>query len=303
MIDVALLGTGGMMPLPNRWLASAALRIEGEVVLFDCGEGTQISNRLHGFGFRSISSIFISHVHGDHVLGLPGMLFMIAQSGREETLRIFGPTGVLAIVQGLTVVVPGLPFPVEVIELEGGERFAVGQLEVSCLLVDHHVPCLAYRVDRRRKPRFSVTAATELGVPKQLWRTLQAGESVTWESGSVEPAQVMGPPRSGLAVGYTVDTRPTPELPEFMRGVDLLICEGTFADPAQADRAVERKHMLFAEAADVAAGAGVRRLWLTHFSPALTQPEGWSDQATGRFENTTVGYDGLSITLNFPDQL
>jgi ribonuclease Z len=124
---------------------------------------------------------------------------------------------------------------------------------------------------------------------------------VSWDGGSAEPSQVMGPPRSGLAVGYVVDTRPTPELPGFMQGVDLLICEGTFADPAQADRAVERKHMLFAEAADIAHEAGAGQLWLTHFSPALGQPEGWATEAAARFERTTVGTDGLSTTLNFAD--
>ncbi|MCS7003476.1 MAG: ribonuclease Z, partial [Dehalococcoidia bacterium] len=251
MIDVALLGTGGMMPLPNRWLASAMLRANGRVILIDCGEGAQIAGRLHGFGFREIDAILLTHFHADHILGLPGVIFMLQHSGRDEPVVIAGPVGVREVVRHLLVLTGDPGFPIATLELTGGEQFPVGDLLVSCVAGDHRGPVVAYRVDAPRPPRFRPEAAAALGVPRPLWRRLQHGEPVEVDGRIVQPTQVAGPPRPGLRVGYVTDTRVTEAMPAFFANADLLICEATFADPAQADRAIDRKHLLFREAAQL----------------------------------------------------
>ncbi|GIW06232.1 MAG: ribonuclease Z [Dehalococcoidia bacterium] len=301
MLDVALLGTGGMMPLPNRWLASAMLRAEGRVVLIDCGEGTQIAARLHGFGFRDIDAILLSHYHADHTAGLPGVLLAMALAERHEPVVIAGPPGLRRLIAAVGVFTGRLPFEVNAVELQEGASFEAGPLRISCQLGDHTLPCFAYRVDLTRAPRFLPERARELGIPVDRWKTLQSGEPVQLGSRVVAPEDVLGPPRRGLSAAYVTDTRPTERLPAFLSDVDLLICEAMFADPAQAERAVERKHLLFREAGALAAAANARRLWLTHFSPALADPLHWIEEARREFAAVTVGYDGLRTTLAFDE--
>ncbi|MER3437879.1 MAG: ribonuclease Z [Chloroflexota bacterium] len=300
MIDVLLLGTGGMMPLPNRWLSALLVRSGGELALFDCGEGTQIPWRIYGWGFRRLSVICLSHWHADHVAGLPGLLHAVANAGRTEPLRIYGPPETRRVVSGLRQIAPVLPYPVEVIELEGGESFALpGGCRASTLWGEHHVPCLAYRVDRPRAPRFDAGRATELRVPVRLWRKLQLGEAVRWEGGYAEPAQVLGPPRRGIAFAYVTDTRPVPELVPFVADVDLLVCEGTYGSSDDLPKAIQHQHMTFAEAATLAREAGAGQLWLTHFSPSLDAPEEFLDEAATIFPHVTIGRSGLTTTLSF----
>ncbi len=296
MLELALVGTGGTMPLPNRWLASSLIRVDGRLVLFDCGEGTQISLRRLGWGIKDIDLMLISHVHGDHVTGLPGLLLTQANSGRTEPVDIVGPAGVANVVSGLRVVAPYLPFEVRVRELESGAWFEQRTVRISCVAGDHHVPCLAYRLDLPRAPRFLVERARAFDVPVTEWRRLQRGEAV----GDVRPEDVLGPPRPGLSVGLVTDTRPTDGIAELVAGVDLLVSEATFGDDADQPRAVERKHMTFREAATLAATAGAKQLVLTHFSPSVTEPERFADNALSVFHATLVGRDHLAVTLRFP---
>ncbi len=300
MIDVLLLGTGGMIPLPNRWLSALLVRSGGELVLFDCGEGTQIPWRMFGWGFRRLSVICLSHWHADHVAGLPGLMHAVANAGRTEPMRIYGPPETRRVVSGLRQIAPVLPYPVEVIELEGGASFALpGGCRASTLWGEHHVPCLAYRVDRPRAPRFDAARALELGIPVQLWRRLQNGEAVRWEGGYAEPAQVLGPPRRGIAFAYVTDTRPVPDLVPFVAGVDLLVCEGTYGSSGDLPKAIQHQHMTFAEAATLAREAGAGQLWLTHFSPSLDTPEQFADEAAAIFARVTIGWSGLTMTLSY----
>jgi ribonuclease Z len=296
MLELALVGTGGTMPLPNRWLSSSLIRFGGHLVLFDCGEGTQISLRSLGWGIKDIDLILISHVHGDHIAGLPGLLLTQGNSGRTEPVAIVGPPGVTAVVKGLCAVAPYLPFEVRVRELTTGAACALDDLRISCVDADHWVPCLAYRIDLARAPRFQAERARALGVPLSEWRRLQRGEPV----GDVRPEDVLGPPRPGLSIGLVTDTRPTPAIAELMTGVDLLVSEATFGDDTDQRRAVERKHMTFREAAELAAAAHARQLVLTHFSPSVSQPEKYADNAQSVFANTLVGRDHLTVTLRFP---
>jgi ribonuclease Z len=297
MLELALVGTGGMMPLPNRWLASSLIRSGGHLVLFDCGEGTQISLRSLGWGIKDIDLILISHVHGDHVAGLPGLLLTLSNSGRLEPVDIVGPPGLIPVVTGLSVIAPFLPFEVRCRELESGAAFPLHDLRIRCAEGDHRVPCLAYRIDLPRAPRFRPDRARALGVPLQEWKRLQRGESV----GGVRPEDVLGPPRAGLSIGLVTDTRPTAALSELVAGVDLLVSEATFGDDADQPRAVERKHMTFREAAELALSAGARRLVLTHFSPSVAQPEDYAANAQAVFPDTVVGRDHFSVALRFPN--
>jgi ribonuclease Z len=296
MLELALVGTGGMMPLPDRWLSSSLIRYGGHLVLFDCGEGTQISLRVLGWGIKDIDLILISHVHGDHVAGLPGLLLTQGNSARSEPVVIVGPPGLIDVVRGLRVVAPYLPFEVRCRELESGNSLRLAELQISCVEAEHRVACLAYRVDLPRSPRFQPERALALGVPVTEWRRLQRGETVN----SVRPEDVLGPPRRGLSIGLVTDTRPTSAIATLVAGVDLLVCEATFGDDADEARAVERRHMTFREAAELAAAAEVGQLVLTHFSPSVTQPTAFAANATSVFANTTVGRDHLAVTLRFP---
>jgi ribonuclease Z len=297
-----MLGLGGMMPLPNRWLSSMLLRSQKDVVLVDCGEGTQISWRYSNWPFRPVNAIVLTHFHADHVGGIAGVLFMIAHSGRTEPLTIFGPKGTYQAVQALTVVVPGLPYQVSIVEMDDGDSFTLPDgLQIDALAVDHRVPCLAYTFSRARAPRFNAERARQLMIPVTLWSRLQAGEAVEVPGGRVNPEQVLGPPRRGLKVGYVTDTRPTAAIPGFVRDADLLVCEGTYGDPELRERARSRGHMVFDEAATIAREAHAKRLILTHFSPSMMDPENYLRFAQDVFPNSEIGEQHETITLSFED--
>lgn len=306
MLDVCLLGTGGMMPLPGRHLAAALARVNGRLILLDCGEGTQVAMRARGWGFRDLDAILLTHLHADHVAGLPGLLLTLAnvEKGADEPLTIYGPEPLEAVLRGLLVLAPRLPYPLRAAVLRGGETFALDGLDglaVSCLPLAHDVPCLAYALDVPRAPRFNPDRARALGVPLPDWRRLQRGEAVEVAGRTVAPADVLGPPRRGLRLVLATDTRPVPALPGFVGGADLLICEGMYGDEADKPTRWMPQHLTFAEAATIARDGGARRLWLTHYSPALTDPAAYLDRATAIFPAATAGRDGLTMTLAFED--
>jgi ribonuclease Z len=298
VLDLALVGTGGMLPLPKRWLSSVLVRYGRRLILFDCGEGTQISLRALGWGIKDIDLILISHVHGDHVTGLPGLLLSQGNSERTEPVRIVGPPGLRAIVDGLLLVARFLPFEIQVEELAADHQVALDDLSVTHVAAEHHVPCLAYRLDLARGRRFLPENAAALDVAVEDWKRLQRGEMV----GGIEPDQVLGPPRRGLSVGLVTDTRPTEAIEGLVHGVDLLVCEGMYGSDEDQPRAVERRHMTFREAAQLAARAGAGQLLLTHFSPSVVDPESFAHNATEVFAHTTVGHDHLSLSLQFPPE-
>jgi ribonuclease Z len=302
MIDIALLGTGGMMPLPRRWLSSLLVRVGGDVILFDCGEGTQVAWRATGWSFRRLSAICISHTHSDHIAGLPGLLHTVSNTGRTEPITIYGPVGLAAVVEGLRVIAPQLPFPVEVRELESGESFPLPEgMRGSCVAGEHALPVLAYRIDLTRQRRFLADRARSLGIPTNMWRKLQDGQPVTLDGTIIEADEVMGPPRPGISVAYVTDTRPTSGIAELIAGVTLLVCEGTYGDNAHADKAVRNQHMTFREAATLARDGGVQQLWITHFSPGVDNPQAFTGNAQEVFPGAVIGHDGMTTSLAFPE--
>jgi ribonuclease Z len=300
MIDVMLLGTGAMVPLPDRWLSSALVRVGSSLVLLDCGEGTQIAMRERHWGFRRLDAICLSHLHADHVAGLPGLLHTIANAGKTTPLSIYGPVDTIKVVEGLRAIAPVLPFDMIVHELRDGDVVeGPGGLAIRVAAGEHRVPVLGYRLERARSPRFDVDRARALGVPVQEWSVLQRGEAVSVGGRTVEPGEVLGEARPGVALGFLTDTRAAPALRDLVASVDLLISEGTYGDDAAAEGAARWGHMTFRQAATLARDADAGHLWLTHFSAGMRDPEAWRQNAAEVFPDVTIGFAGLAGTLAF----
>ncbi len=301
MLDVVLLGTGGMMPMPNRFLSSMMLRVNGRLVLVDCGEGTQVSLKNVGWGFKHIDAILFTHYHADHISGLPGMLLAIANAGRTEPLALFGPKGLMYVVEGLRRIAQELPFLIEYYELAKPDdgAYQVAGLEMAFLPVEHSVPCLAYQFLLRRQGRFDAEKAKALGLPRQYWSKLQRGDAVVLDGKTYTKAMVLGEERKGLKLTYCTDSRPTKLLSAFAKDSDLFVCEGMYGEEEKLPKALQNKHMLFREAAQLAKEAQAKRLWLTHFSPALKEPEAYLEAAQAVFAPTELGFDGKTETLLF----
>ena len=303
MLDICLAGTGGMMPLPYRWLTSLMLRYEGSQLLIDCGEGTQIALKKRGWSFKPIDIICITHFHADHISGLVGLLLTMGNAERTEPLTMIGPRGLERVVNSLRIVAPELPFPIEFIELsEANVTITVRDYVITAYRVHHQIPTYGYAVEIPRAGRFQVERAEALGLPVQYWNRLQKGETVEFEGEAYYPEMVMGPPRKGLKVAYCTDSRPTQSIVDGAQGADLFICEGMYGEEGSEERAAEHKHMNFAEAATLAKAAEVKELWLTHFSPALNRPDEFIDVARAIFPNTKTGTDGMSLTMKFEEE-
>ena len=305
MFDICLLGTGGMMPLPGRWLTSCLIRYNGTTVLIDCGEGTQVTMRETGWSFKAIDYILFTHYHGDHISGLPGLLLTIGNCERTEPLTLIGPRGLRKIVEGLLLIAPGLPFPIEYVELtreqiQEQQELQLGDLFVRPCQADHGIPCVGYSVEVKRQPKFDPQRAKEAGIPLPYWRRLQNGETVTEADGTVyEPSMVLGQARKGLKLTYCTDSRPKESIVRATQEADLFICEGMYGEPDKQDKAKEHKHMSYQEAAQMAKEAGVSELWLTHFSPAMPNPRQYLSEATAIFPNTKVGKDRMIKEFKF----
>ncbi|MDP4145199.1 MAG: ribonuclease Z [Bacillota bacterium] len=303
MLDICLLGCGGSMPTPNRSLTALLVAFQGRKILIDCGEGTQVSLKMVGWGFKSIDAICFTHYHADHVVGLPGLLLTIANSDRTEPLKLIGPVGLRQVVAGLTVIAPNLPYELELIEVGENERFTecMGGMTIHTLPVEHTIPCMAYGIEVKRERKFDPLKAKENNVPVQLWSKLQKGNVITHEGRQFTPGLVLGEERKGLKLFYSTDTRPTTQLGEFIKDADLFICEGMYGDDNDLNKALENKHMLFTEAARLAKNAKAKELWLTHYSPSLVEPENYLENAKMVFDNTHLGRDRTIKSLNFYD--
>jgi ribonuclease Z len=306
MIDAALLGTGGMMPLPGRFLASMLCRVNGGMYLFDCGEGTQVSLKILSWGFKNISGFCFTHFHADHISGLPGMLLAIANSGREEPVRFFGPPGLEHVVRNLCVIAPDLPFPMHFTEWNAGNG-TVGldkDLTLAALPLRHRGPCFAYSLCLSRRGKFDPVRAKDQNIPIKLWSVLQKQNdaAIVYEGKTYTSDMVLGEARKGLKLVYCTDTRPVTGLAGFAFEADLFICEGMYGEEDKQEKAAAHMHMSFQEAAETAKKAGVRQLWLTHFSPAMPDPKAYLSAATDIFPRTAVGRDRMHTTLRFEDE-
>jgi ribonuclease Z len=303
MIDVALLGTGGMMPLPNRFLASMMARVNGRLFLFDCGEGTQVSLKLLGWGFKPIDTVCFTHFHADHISGLPGMLLAIANAGRTERIRFFGPPGIEKVVRSLCIIAPDLSFPMEFYEAGKDFIFYDEDVIVQTLPLRHRGPCFAYSLTLPRRGKFDTQRAVENNVPMKIWSLLQKQNvnDYVYEGRTYSSDMVLGAERKGLKLVYCTDTRPVHGLADFAREADLLICEGMYGDEEKHEKAAAHMHMDFQEAAEIAKNAEAKQLWLTHFSPAMPDPRTFLGAATEIFPETKTGKDRMHTTLRYED--
>ncbi len=302
MLDICLLGTGGMMPLPNRWLTALMARHNGSNLLIDCGEGTQITIKLKGWSFKAIDTICFTHYHGDHISGLPGLLLTMGNSDRREPLTMIGPKGLRRVVNGLRVIAPELPFEIEFIEIEENyQMFERKGYKIEAYRLNHKVICYGYNLVIDRGGKFDVDKAKENDIPVKAWSKLQKGENVTIDEVTYTPDMVLGGDRKGLKVAYCTDSRPVENIVTYAKDADLFICEGMYGNPDEANKAKEYKHMAFWEAADLAKRAEVKELWLTHFSPALVKPKEFEDVARKIFPNTKVAKDRFTKELKFED--
>lgn len=307
MVDLLLLGCGGGMPMPNRFLSAVLLSYNGRKILIDCGEGTQVSMRISNSGFKTIDIICITHIHGDHIVGLPGLLATIGNSGRVEPLTIVGPEGIKDTVDKLRVIANWLPYEINIIE-DPKETFEIHtehinwNTNISTLELDHSSPCIGYSFDFQRQPKFDVEKAMKNNVPKILWSRLQKNEkSIILEGIEYTDDMVMGKARKGLKISMTTDTRPIESINKFIENSDYFICEGTYGNDEDLPKAIKNKHMTFREAATMAQNGNVKNLLLTHFSTAMNEPEEYVHNAKEVFNNTIIGFDRYNVTLNFQD--
>lgn len=312
MVDIALLGCGGGMPTPERFLSSLLINYKGRKILIDCGEGTQVSMKLLGWGFKAIDMICITHNHGDHIVGLPGLLATIGNSGRTEPILIVGPIGISDVVNGLRVASPYLPYDINIIEnptlplklkaLSNGiilSKEEAYDVIISSLKLDHSTNCLGYSFDFKRKSKFDVESAKKYNIPKEFWSRLQNNETITYEDNTFTPGMVLSEDRPGIKISFITDTRPTDNIPFFINQSDLFICEGTYGNDNDKVKAIRNKHMTFSEAAQLALDGNASKLLLTHFSTAMKDPSLYKQNAESIFKNTIIGFDRLSMTLSY----
>ena len=302
MLDVCLLGTGGMMPLPKRWLTSCYTRFNGSALLIDCGEGTQIAMREAGISCHDIDVIAITHFHGDHISGLTGMLLSMGNADRTEPVTMVGPKGLENVVNKLRVIAPELPFEIKYLEIEGTEaEFSLYGYTLKAFRLNHNITCYGYCQSIERAGKFMPEKAAQNKVPMKVWSRLQKNAEAEYDGVIYTQDMILGPKRKGIKLTYCTDSRPVERIAENAKGSDLFICEGMYGEPGMEEKAKEHKHMTFREAAELAKKAEVSELWLTHFSPSLIRPKDYEGEAKKIFENVIIPKDGRSTVLRFSE--
>ncbi|MDY2842413.1 MAG: ribonuclease Z [Treponema sp.] len=306
-MEAFVLGCGGMMPLPYRHLTSVLLRRKGDLFLFDCGEGTQVSLKRLNLKWKKIDAIFISHTHADHVTGLPGILMLNSQVERTEPLYIYGPPKIKEYVEtSRSVLDMYINYPIIVKEITAPCVVHEGDgFYVRAFPLQHTKTCVGYTLEELDRPgEFNVEKAVSLGVkPGPLFGKLQRGEEITLENGKViKPSDVMGEKRSGRKFSFVTDTLYLPSISQEVRGSDLLICEGMFSDDC-ADQAKEKKHMTSRQAATIARDSNSKRMAMIHYSPRYTDKElpVLLEQAREVYPNAELTRDRMRFEIPFED--
>ena len=300
-LQVIFLGTAASIPTVERALPSVVVKRKNELFMFDCGEGVQRQMIKARMGFHKKMKVFVTHMHGDHVLGLPGLLQSMSLLDRTQKLEVYGPVGVKAFIEAIQQTVQFvLTFTVEIHEIEDeGVICEENEYYIQSALTDHVIPSLAYALIEKPRPgKFNPIRAEALGVPEgSLWSKLQHGEGVKTSTGKVvNPEQVVGAPRPGIKIVYSGDTRPTKRLVKLAENADLLIHEATLEDDLL-ERAQEDGHSTASQAAETAKKAKVKRLMMTHLSSRYKSAERLLEQAKKIFPNADVAEDFMKIEI------
>lgn len=298
-MKIVFLGTGGSWPSPQRNVLSIAVKREKEIILLDCGEGTQRQFMLSPVSFMQTQKVLISHFHGDHFLGLPGMIQSMTLNDREDDLQVFGPEGTVSLVNILLELGyfnPG--FRVEVRDLEAGEVLDFGSYKITAFSAKHNVPCLGYCIEESERPgRFDLAKAKELGIPEgPLYRKLQQGEEVTVGDEVFTPDMVLGPPRRGRKIVYSGDTIPSTEIVEYARDCDVLIHDAT-AESSMEEKANQYGHSTARQAAEIAKACNAKLLFLVHISPRYDDATPLLEEAKEVFENSMLAEDFMEYEV------
>ena len=309
LLTFTLLGTAALLPTPERALTAAALQCCGRCLLLDCGEGTQTAARRQRVNVLGADAIALTHYHGDHIFGLPGLLQTMGSMERQSPLTLIGPGDIRRELAPILALVGWVPFPIRLIGLPP-EGLPLSELHpgwpagalLTAFPTEHRVVSQGYVFTLSRTGRFQPDRAEALGLSKPLWGRLQRGETVCVDGRAITPGEVLGPPRRGLKVVFSGDTAACASLTDAARGADLFLCEGTYGDDAMLDAARRHGHMTFAQAAGTARDAGVKRLWLAHFSQMMENPSDFLPAADRIFPGTVIAEDGQRAVLTFPDE-
>jgi ribonuclease Z len=281
------------------------MRYNGSSLLIDCGEGTQVAIRERGWSFHDIDVVCITHFHGDHISGLPGLLLSMGNADRTEPLTIVGPKGLERTVNALRVIAPELPFEIKFIEIaDAVTELNLFGYRINAFKVNHRVTCYGYSVMIDRAGKFDPEKAAANNVPMKAWSRLQKGQTVEIDGITYTQDMILGPERRGLKVTYCTDTRPVKIISEMAADADIFICEGMYGEDDKDNKAVEHKHMTFTEAAKLAAAAepNPKEMWLTHYSPSLVNPAEYVGRIRSIFPNVIATKDLRTTTLKFIDE-
>ncbi|OPY53113.1 MAG: Ribonuclease Z [Methanosaeta sp. PtaU1.Bin112] len=305
MLNVTFLGTAGSLPTPERNPSAILINREGEMILFDCAEGTQRQMMRARTGMMRLHYIFLTHLHADHILGIPGLLETMAFQGRTDPITIVGPIHTMNLVECFkSICYFSRNFDVQAIELAPGDVLKMKGFQVRAISTQHSVPSLGYSLEEdTRLGRFNRDAAISLGIPPgPLFGKLQHGQAIEIDGRKIQPHQVMGPARPGRKIVYTGDTRPCRSVELASRGADLLIHDCALAND-MADWAKETKHSTAAEAALIAKNADVGKLVLTHISSRYSEDtHQLLREAKSIFERTIAAEDLMSLEIHLKDE-
>lgn len=304
MLDVCLLGTGGMMPLLYRYLTSLMLRCDGSSLLIDCGEATQLAIKKAELPTKPIDYILFTHFHADHISGLPGLLLEMKNSDRTEAITIAGPKGVERVVNSLRVIANELPFEIKFIELDENDGFfELKPFRIQYFKLKHKLNCIGFNIFNDRLPEFKIEKAKSNNVPLRFWNKLQHGESCIDKETGIEyhPSMVMGEDRKGIKLTYLTDTRPCENIYKFANDSDLFICEGMYGEDDKEQNAKKYLHMTMKEACEIATKTNPKEMWLTHYSPSEVKPKIYENELKKIFPNVKICKDGEKKELNFED--
>lgn len=304
MLDICLLGTGGMMPLLNRYLTSLMVRCDGSSLLIDCGEATQLAIKKASLPTKPIDYILFTHFHADHISGLPGLLLEMKNSDRTDDITILGPKGIENVVKSLCIIANDLPFNIKFIELDNNnDKIDLSPFNIEYFKLKHKLICLGYNIYFNRLPKFMVEKANALNIPLKFWNKLQHGETCVDKENNITytPDMVMGSERKGLKITYLTDTRPCENIIKFCNDSDLFICEGMYGEDDKIINAKKYLHMTMKEACEIALKTNPKEMWLTHYSPSEVRPKVYEDSLKQIFKNVKICKDGEKKELNFED--